>query len=474
MKLGTKILLCYLLIFGTAFYYLTNDFIKNIRFRYLESVEDSMVDQAHILASLVSIEMENNIFHSSKFQQIFDKAYQENFTAKIYELNKSTVDMRVYVTDQNGILIFDSFNKDNVGADYSQWRDVYLTLKGEYGARSSEAAPDDPDSDILYVAAPVLVNGNITGVLTVGKPTTNINNFLEIARAQIKRQSIMAGLSVLLISVLIMLWITRPVKKLTVYANKIREGKKAEFPKLGNNEIGEMGSAFEGMREALEGKKYVENYVQTLTHEIKSPISAIKGAAELLKEEMTPEQRTRFLNNIYSESERIQQLIDRMLSLTALEGKDSLENIESLNISELVTGVLEGFRPVIEQKELVLVIELQKQMKIKGDSFLLRQAISNLIQNAVDFSLKGRKITVIGKYENGICLFIVQDEGPGIPDFAYDRIFEKFFSTRRPNGEKKSSGLGLNFVKEIATLHKGAIELENSVCGGVCATLTIL
>ena len=121
-----------------------------------------------------------------------------------------------------------------------------------------------------------------------------------------------------------MFLITKSIKLLTKYANDIREGKKAELPKLDNSEIYEMGRSFEKMREALEGKKYVEQYVQTLTHEIKSPISAIRGASELLEEDMTPEQRLRFLLNIQSESKRIQQLLERMLALSSLENSNVL------------------------------------------------------------------------------------------------------------------------------------------------------
>ena len=88
-------------------------------------------------------------------------------------------------------------------------------------------------------------------------------------------------------------WITVPITRLTNYANGVREGRREPLPQLGKNEIGEMGHAFEGMREALEGKRYVEQYIQNLTHEIKSPLSAIKGAAELLAEPMEERQRAK-------------------------------------------------------------------------------------------------------------------------------------------------------------------------------------
>lgn len=211
MKLGPKILLSYLLVFGLAFYYLTYDFTRNIKFRYLEGVEDSLVDQAQILSTFVSIEMEENAFPAKKLYRIFDRTYSNNFSAQIYGLNKSSVDLRVYITDKKGILLFDSKNKANIGADYSQWRDVYLTLNGKYGARSSKEDPRNPEFSTLYVAAPIIINAEIAGVLTVGKPTTSINNFLKLAKRQIKKRSIIAGFIVVIASILMMFLITKPL-----------------------------------------------------------------------------------------------------------------------------------------------------------------------------------------------------------------------------------------------------------------------
>src|SRR5262245_62209214 len=102
------------------------------------------------------------------------------------------------------------------------------------------------------------------------------------------------------------------VVRLTQYANDVRAGHRVPFPKLAPTELKTMGIAFEKMREALTGRTYVEQYVEALTHEIKSPISAIRGAAEIMDDPtLPPEQRARFLANIQNETQRIQELVDR-------------------------------------------------------------------------------------------------------------------------------------------------------------------
>lgn len=474
MKFGGKILLSCLLIFSLGLYYLTYDVLDKVRYRYLEGVEDSLVDQARILSSFISHSIENETFSPETLSIIFKNAYQTKFSAQIYKLNKTNVDVRVYITDKNGIILFDSTGKEEIGTNYSKWRDVAFTLKGEYGARSTREDPDDSLTSILYVASPVIIKGEIAGVLTVAKPVTNINRFLKFAKLQIKNRSLLAGFFVLIFSILAIWLITRPIRRLMRYADNISEGKKVDLPRLDRTEISKLGNALDRMRNALEGKKYVENYVQTLTHEIKSPVSAIRGAAELLEEEMPPLQRNLFINNIKNEAKRIRYLVDRMLALASLENMNTLEKKEQVNLQTLLDDVLESMMPIISARSLEIKQQCGNGTVVYGDPFLLRQVISNLVQNAIDFSPSGAAIEVSVIDKPDYIHFQVKDQGTGIPEFAHDKIYNRFFSMQRPEDGKKSTGLGLNFVKEIAELHCGFVTLENRRKeNGVIATFSV-
>ncbi len=473
MRLGTRIFFSYLVIFVICFSYPINWVLDNLRARYLEGVEEPLVDQAHILATMVGDEMQANRFDPDNWYQVFEHAGSRPLSARIYRLVKTEMDMRIYLTDTAGRVIFDSKNKENVGADYSRWRDVYLTLQGQYGARSTPEDIEDPASKVLYVAAPVRVDGAIAGVLTVAKPTTSINNFLKTAKPQIFKIGLLAAGVAILLSYFVSLWITRPIKRLTGYANDISRGKRVEFPKLDRSEIGEMGNAFAKMQETLEGKKYVEQYVQKLTHEVKSPLSAIRGAAELLAEKMPPEQRLRFLSNIRNEANRIQEIVDRMLELSALENQKILEKMQRLSFSSVVQTVIESKQAIVSKKQLQLAVDVPDHIMVQGDSFLLHQALSNLIQNAIDFSPASSSIQLRVRIEGPLLILTVEDHGAGIPEFATQKIFDKFFSLQRPDSGEKSTGLGLNFVKEVANLHGGDIVLENRDTKGVRSRLTL-
>jgi two-component system sensor histidine kinase CreC len=147
--------------------------------------------------------------------------------------------------------------------------------------------------------------------------------------------------------------------------------------------------------------------------------------------------------------------------------------MESIPFSSVLKTVIESKRPLLSKKKLSLVSQVPDNILVDGDHFLLYQAISNLIQNAIDFSPAGGQIKLIGRVENKRLKFIVEDDGTGIPDFAAEKVFDKFFSLQRPDSGKKSTGLGLNFVKEVAVLHDGEVKLENLPEKGVCATLIL-
>lgn len=473
MRLGTRIFICYVAIFSICFAYPIKWTLDNLRIRYLEGVEDPLADQANILAEWVGSFVLADSLNQNDLAAIFKGVKSRVISAPIYDIVKDRVDMDIYITDNKGRILFDSSDERKIGEDYSSWRDVFLTLSGKYGARATRSNPDDPRSTVLHVAAPIMVNGEIAGVLTVVKPTTTINTLMRRARPDVIAVFGISAVVTIALSFIVSLWMTRPIKRLTRYANDIREGRRVSLPKLDSSEIGEMGNAFEKMKEALEGKKYVEEYVQTLTHEIKSPVSAIRGAAELLEEDMKPEQRARFLANIKGEANRIKDIVDRMLELAALENLKILEKNERISVSHMVENILESKAAILSKKSVKIESDVSREHEVMGDSFLIHQAFANVVQNAIDFSPFDGKIQVSSMLEGNNLVLTVMDQGPGIPSFAEGKIFDKFFSLQRPDTGRKSTGLGLNFVREVVCLHNGGVFLENMPGGGARAVLII-
>ena len=464
MSLRLRIILTFALLMAIAFSGIIRLIINDVRPRYLEAVEESTVDTAEILAALLSEQAVGETIPLATIKAAMDAAAQRHFAARIYNFIKQDVSLRIYVTDARGILLYDSTGRSAPGEDFSLWRDVHLTLQGQYGARSTRTIPDDPASRVIFVAAPIRKNGALIGVASVGKPTNSISFLIAIAQKRFLLSLILIALAAIALSVGLSHWIIRPVRRLTDYADAIRQGERRPLPALASPEIRRLGAAMEEMQAKLEGKNYIEDYVRALTHELKSPLTGIKGAGEILRDHVADKNGVKFLNIIDAETDRLHSLVDRMLHLSRLE------NVRTVNRSRFPAKpfcreLADSFQTRLAAKGLELRCSVQEDLFLEADELLLRQAVRNLVDNAVDFSPQGAAIFLSLAQSADGALIAVRDQGAGIPDFALDKAFDKFFSLSRPDTGKKSTGLGLPFVAAVMSLHGGSVRLVNTEQG---------
>ncbi len=457
MKIGLRILLGYFLIVGLAAWFLLNVFVQEVKPGARSTLEAAMNDTAQLLAQVVADDLKEG-------------AANPGLLAKIAAASRNT-DYRITITDDQGIVRFDSAGKA-VGKDYSRWNDVYLTLRGQYGARMTSEVPREYGSLSMYVAAPVRDGERIIGVLTVSKPISSVQGVIERSQRKILKWGVvLLGLS-LLIGIAITWRMASTVNKLMVFVEDVQAGRKAVMPKLGSSEISTLGHALEAMRAKLEGKDYVETLMHTLTHELKSPIAAIQATAELLEEDMPPEQRRQFLSTIQAQNARQRDLIDKLLALVRVEKQQRIDDAAPLDVAGLLQDVAGDFQARLAARQLQLAINADPALHLRGDALLLRQALGNLLDNAIGFAPAGSTVTMAAQRSDGHVEISVRDCGPGIPAYAEGRLFERFYSLPRPDGAK-STGLGLPFVREVAALHGGSAHVANGEGGGCRASLLL-
>ena len=469
MRLGLRIFLVYALFIGLTGYFVLSTVMKEIRPGVRQSTEETLVDTANLLAEILREDVKNGTLGQSHWPELLKAYGNRQPGATIWGLAKNQVNHRIYVTDAKGTVLLDSTG-EAVGQDYSKWNDVYLTLRGEYGARSTRSAADDPTSSVMHVGAPIRDNGQIIGVVTVAKPNSSLQPYVDRTERRLLWYG--AGLVILglLLGALLSWWLSVALRRLTAYAEAVSEGRRAELPHYRGGELKQLSTAVEHMRTQLEGKAYVEHYVHTLTHELKSPLAAIRGAAELLQGEMSREQQQRFVGNIDSESARLQQLIERLLNLAQVEQRQGLEAQASIPLAALVDDVLNAQCARIEGAGLHVEQGIAADVKVFGEPFLLRQALGNLLDNALDFTPPGGVLRFSAQtLHNDVQVSLFNQAAP-IPDYALPRLSERFYSLPRPVSGRKSTGLGLNFVEEVMKLHGGTLQIGN-VPGGVHVVL---
>ncbi|WP_070884531.1 two-component system sensor histidine kinase CreC [Pseudomonas argentinensis] len=465
MPLGVRIFLAYFLFVGLSGWFVLSTVMDEIRPGVRQSTEETLVDTAHLLAVLLREEVRDGRLAQGQLPELLKAYGQRQPGAQIWGVAKNQVNHRIYVTDANGIVLLDSSGLA-VGQDYSRWNDVYLTLRGRYGVRSTREDPNDPDSSVMYVAAPIIDGERILGVVSVAKPNRTLQPYIE--RSQRRLGWLGAGLIGLglLVGGLLSWWLSGSLRRLTRYAQAVSEGQRAELPQVRGGELGQLAQAVERMRTELEGKAYVERYVHTLTHELKSPLAAIRGAAELLEAEMPEAQRQRFVANIGEEGERLQNLVERLLHLAQVEQRQGLEECVAVPLHAMIDELVQAQMARIEQRQVQVDNRVDAAQTLFGERFLLRQALSNLLDNALDFTPPDGLIRFACEADGESLQLRLFNQGPAVPDYAMARLTERFYSLARPATGRKSTGLGLNFVQEVANLHGATLSIAN-VEGGV-------
>ena len=177
MKLWARVFLGYFLIVGLSGWFLLRVFVSEVKPGVRDAVEDVMVDTANLLAELARDDLLAERLPDGRFSESVEAYRRRPVKAAIWGLEKQTLDFRIYVTDAQGVVRYDSERKA-VGENYGDWRDVYRTLRGEYGSRSTRDDPDDSTSSVMHVAAPVHRTNDptsaIVGVVTVAKPSRTL------------------------------------------------------------------------------------------------------------------------------------------------------------------------------------------------------------------------------------------------------------------------------------------------------------
>ena len=464
LSLSLRLFLAYCLFVAGSAYIVFNIANNQIKPGIRQSTEETLVDTANLLAELLREDVKNGALDQSRLPEILKAYGRRDPQAIIWGIDKTSVNHRIYVTNDQGIVLFDSSGQA-VGMDYSRWNDVYKTLRGEYGARTTQSIPGDESSTVMYVAAPIKNDDKIIGVVTVAKPNNTLQPYIDRAQRRMTWLVVCLIAEGLLAGALIAWWLSRSIGKVTNYAQRVSAGERVAVPTSTSNELQQLANAVDSMREQLEGKAYVERYVQTLTHELKSPLTAIQGAAELLHRELPIEQRERFLNNIDSETTRLQHMVERLLQLAMVEQRQSLEEHTDIALRPLLEELTQANAARIQSANLQVSIEVSDNITLYGERFLLRQALSNLFDNALDFTPSSGRITWRAEQLDGQIVITLTNQGDPIPDFALPRLTERFYSLPRPNTGHKSTGLGLNFVQEVAALHSGTLHVFNGDAG---------
>lgn len=464
-------------------------------------IEDTLLDTSKMMAANLQAPLQSGQLLDASYQRQLDSAFiakpasdKDTNSKTSYELEeqpeyqqKTASSFRLYVTDNKGMVLYDSLPAPNnaEGEDYSRWNDVYLTLKGQYGARSTPDANSKRDSSIMYVAQPIKNNlGQLIGVVSVGKPIDSVMPYLDNTRQRMLVTTLLISIAALILAGLVAWWLKQSISLVTRYTSALAEDTKKPYFYLAH-ELNSLTDTIETMKHRLENKAYVSDYVHTLTHELKSPLTTIRASSELLEDEgLDNDDRQMLTQAIGEQSIKMQQLIDRLLLLAKVEQPTFRLNRQAISIIPMLNSLIKDSASKAQQRGLSAMklfingnsVEdidekhpsvLLAQTMINADNFWLVQALQNVLDNAIYFADNEVSIEVTTA-DQSVTIDIFNDGQP-LPDYAIAKAFDRYFSLshqkqspqQHRNNLKKGTGLGLTLVKQVIEHHGGSVGISN-------------
>ena len=447
---------------------MVHQFQEQVKPNTRKVMEDILADNANVISALVAKDVANGQVKSKAFNERMQTVLEREISGKIWSIDKTAVQLRMYITDANGVVMYDSLGKF-VGEDFSQWRDVYLTLRGKYGARSS-LDPTNPKTSmsVMHVAAPIVYKGELIGVVSLGKPSASIQPFIDNAEKEVWNFAVWYLFIGWIACGLMSWWLSHNINQVRRFALALAPT--SQQPRFWlSKELNDLTKAIANMRTQLEDQAYVEQYVSTLTHELKSPLAGIRAGAELLQEPLPLEDQQHFADNIVAQADKLHSLIQRMLLMMRLEKSGNTTKQEPIDVPSLLDEVIAQRQSMSSSKHVDIALSGELNPKLQGDVFWLQQAIGNVLDNALDFCEVGSTIKVWGEKIGPDWMLYISNQGPQVDAFALEKVFDRYFSLARSSGNR-GSGIGLTMVQEVMQRHNGHARLFN-IKDGVCVSL---
>lgn len=445
MRIWLTFALITLLSSSLALYYVQ----KTVRPSAKRVVEDSLVDTSVLLSHLVAKDVAT-LSKDELNQSLNDKLSHAFISPSkpIWYHQKSKSTYHVYITDDTGVVIYDS-RRASVGADFSRWNDVYLTLHGKYGARSTNIG----GHSVMYVASPIVSDGRIIGVVSVGKPTQTLIPYINKSTDEIIQIILIIMAVTLAAATLMAWWLRRSIDSVNRYTKGLASSPPPHFY-LGR-ELNELMASIHAMKDTIENKAYVSEYVHTLTHELKSPLTAIRASSEILTDELSLAERQQFTGIILSQTDKLTALVDKLLTLAKIEQPSFQPTLQTTKPSKITQDCLQQLAARLQQKQLISHSFGQDE-PLLADAFWLEQAIKNLLDNAINHA---QNFLLIVHEPNKIHII---NDSLVLPDYVLERAFERYFSTSLTSPTTKGTGLGLPLVAQVMHHHQGLAFLQQN------------
>lgn len=397
--------------------------------------------------------------------------------ARLYAGMGNEIQSRVQVVGADGVVLFDSEGR-NVGSDLLDRPEVAEALNGGYSARSRLTG----DRQFMYYFAARPIKDDEKNVLGVAYVITHTNSIVQAIKRMVANQRLATYIALAcagLAATVLALAITRRLRGLMRETRAFAAGREPlGTPPGGGDEIAELGRSIHRMADEIESRNtYNRDFIRTTLHELKTPMTAIRGAAELLEgldqkpdEEREPADvaaRKRFLGIVGYQASRLMQLVGELRELTRVDVELSRAARENVDYGQFVKGAIGRLAGTFPEPHASLSVEIPDEpIPLPIIPGRIEQVLANLLDNAFRYTPDSGCVTV--RVEPGDPVrTTVSDTGCGIAESNLERVFDRFFTTeRRQQPQEHGSGLGLAIAASIIRSHQGDIRVTSTVGKG--------
>ena len=379
--------------------------------------------------------------------------------------------LRVTIIDDAGIVLCDAAADASHMENHGHRPEVLEAIHD--GTGSIIRFSTTVKSQLLYVAIPMNVQGGEQWVVRVAIPLASIDGLLHEVFQKLLAVTMLLCAAVSLVGIFIFRKINPPLYEIRRGAERFAHGRfERKLPDYQVREIDELAKTLNRMATQLEGlEKLRREFVANVSHELKTPVTTIKGFTETLIEgaKEDPDDLDRFLEIISRQTDRLTAIIDDLLTLSRLESAPRSEvlALDWHDLCHILNSCEEICHARAEEKQIRIHVKCDRPTPVLVDNSLLTQAIVNLIDNAIKYSQERTNVTLQASMDANHILITVTDEGPGIQDIHLSRLFERFYRADKARSRKLGgTGLGLAIVKHIANVHQGEVDVISKVGTG--------
>lgn len=356
---------------------------------------------------------------------------------------------------------------------YNAELQVRSLVKPTLGGKTQVVTGTDMNGGTVFsVATPLQRNGSAIGVVAVTSAAGEIDELVRAEREQVLQMFVIAILVSVGLSLVLASTIANPLADLAAAAETGRDRNsrrvspgRVRIPDLSArpDEIGRLSAALRGMVSALYDRIDAnEQFAADVAHEIKNPLASLRSAVGTLRVAKRDDQRERLLDVIDHDVRRLDRLVSDISNASRLDSELVKEEEEPFDLTKMIANINDYLGKEAEQKGIEFISDLPKEpIIIQGLEARLAQVFVNLISNAISFCQEGDAIRVWARKRENRVLAVVEDTGPGIPDQALTKIFNRFYTSRPETQFGNNSGLGLAISKQIVEAHGGVIWAEN-------------